>query len=213
LNRKTRRDDRDSRKSNHGWYLSVAAGKMSVVSTAQPETFITEELLGLVGKTLRTAQSFPVSKSDIRKWAMAIYYPERPPRLFWDEEYAATTRWKGIVAPQELNPFAWMARQPEPPERQPAPVAGQHVRFGDFEKTLGVEPPPYRAVLQSRVIANYGKVRIRPDDVIRSESCISEYWEREGRMGLQLYTTISDNLYNQHGDWIKRLDTVFVRYL
>ena len=49
-------------------------------------------------------------------------------------------------------------------------------------------------------------------DVIRSEKCISEYFERSGRMGLQLYTTISDNFYNQQGDWIKRLDTVYVRY-
>ncbi|HZU76165.1 MAG TPA: MaoC family dehydratase N-terminal domain-containing protein, partial [Dehalococcoidia bacterium] len=46
----------------------------------------------------------PVSLSDIRKWAIAVYWPEVPPRIFWDEEYAKTTRWGGIIAPQDFNP-------------------------------------------------------------------------------------------------------------
>ena len=32
---------------------------------------------------------------------------EMPPPLFWDEEYARTTRHGGVVAPGEFNPFAW----------------------------------------------------------------------------------------------------------
>ena len=34
----------------------------------------------------------------------------------------------------------------------------------------------------------------------------------KGKMGLQLYTTISVDYFNQVDEWIKRLDTVFVRY-
>jgi hypothetical protein len=30
--------------------------------------------------------SLPISESDIRKWAIASYWPERPPRLFWDQD-------------------------------------------------------------------------------------------------------------------------------
>jgi hypothetical protein len=74
-----------------------------------------------------------------------------------------------------MNPFGWMAKDPEPPERMATPVAGQYVKWGDFELELGVEPPPHRAVLQSRVIATYGKVRMRPGDVIRSETSITEF--------------------------------------
>ena len=33
-----------------------------------------------------------VSESDIRKWAIALYWPEIPPRHFWDVEYARTSR-------------------------------------------------------------------------------------------------------------------------
>ena len=56
--------------------------------------------------------SYPVAASDIRRWAIAVYWPERPPPLFWDEEYAVTTRWGGIIAPQDFNPFAWPVGRP-----------------------------------------------------------------------------------------------------
>jgi hypothetical protein len=177
------------------------------------ETLITEEMRAVVGKTMREMTSFPIAASDIRRWALAVYYPGLPPRLYWDEDYAATTRWGGIVAPQEFNPFgaAWMAKDP-PPTTTAATSAGSTGRSGDFESVLGVSPPPYRAVLQSQVIATYSGIRMRPGDVIRSESCISAYFERQGKMGLQLYTTVSDNFYNPRGEWIKRLDTIYLRY-
>lgn len=173
------------------------------------DTMITDEMLALVDRPMRHATSFPICANEIRRWAMTIYYPEIPPRLFWDEEYAATTTWGGIVAPQEFNPFAWATE--DPPLSAPTSSGGPG-RWGHFESVFGVEPPPYRAVLQSRVIANYSPVRMRPGDVIRSEDRISEYFEREGKMGLQLYTTISVDSFNQRDEWIKRLDTVFVRY-
>ncbi len=53
--------------------------------------------------------SAPIRDSDIRRWALAVYWPAMPPRRFWDEAYARTTRWGGIVAPDEFNPFAWPA--------------------------------------------------------------------------------------------------------
>jgi len=173
------------------------------------ETMITDEMLALVDRPMRRATSFPIGANEIRRWAMAIYYPEIPPRLFWDDDYAATTKWGGIIAPQEFNPFAWATKDPPLSERA---TAGRPGRWGHFESVFGVEPPPYRAVLQSRVIANYSPVRMRPGDVIRSVDRISEYFEREGKMGLQLYTTISVDYFNQHDEWIKRLDTVFMRY-
>jgi hypothetical protein len=85
-------------------------------------------------------------------------------------------------------------------------------RHGGFEAALGVTPPEYRAVLQGERRARYSDRRMRPGDVIHSTSSISGYFEREGKMGLQLYTTISQELINQNDEWIKTLDVVFVRY-
>jgi len=175
-----------------------------VVAAETVETMITDEMRAVVGEVMSTSLAFPIAASDIRKWALAIYFPAIPPRVFWDEDYAATTRHGGIVAPEEFNPFAWMAREPGPGAR-PA-------RFGDFEGVFGIAPPPYRAVLQSKVTARYSGVRMRPGDVIHSTDRIANYYERQGRMGLQLYTVVSVAYENQHGEWIKTLDTEFVRY-
>ena len=166
---------------------------------------ISEEMRDLVGRVMTTATSFPITTSDIRRWAAAVYYPEVPPRLFWDEEYAAATPFGGIVAPDEFNPFAIMTREPPPARRDPP-------RPGRFERAFGVEPPASRAVLQGEIRVRYTGTRMRPGDVIRSTQRIAAYSEREGRMGLQLYTTISNEYVNQLDQSIKTLETVYVRY-
>ena len=173
--------------------------------TGPAATYITEEMRALVGRVMATATSFPIAASDIRRWAAAVYYPEIPPRLFWDAEYATSTPFEGIVAPEEFNPFAIMTADPPPSPRSPP-------RPGRFERAFGVEPPASRAVLQGAIRVRYTGIRMRPGDVIRSTQRITEYSEREGRMGLQLYTTLSTEFVNQLDQLIKTLDTVYVRY-
>ena len=48
-------------------------------------TYITDEMEAAVGSELSRQVSFPITTSDIRRWAIAIYFPEPPPPLFWDE--------------------------------------------------------------------------------------------------------------------------------
>ena len=48
--------------------------------------------------------SHPIGISDIRRWAIGSYWPEKPPPLFWDEEYAKGTKWGGLIAPTDFNP-------------------------------------------------------------------------------------------------------------
>lgn len=168
-------------------------------------SWVTGEMRAIVGAVMRQTVSYPIAVSDIRKWAMATYYPEVPPRLFWDEDYAARTEHGGIVAPEDFNPFAWMTEKPSASD----PFVAQ---TGFSESELGVTPPKHRALLLTEIRAAHGKVRMRPGDVIRSTHRIAEYFEREGRMGHMLYTTVSHELVNQHGDWIRTVDSVFVRY-
>ena len=78
---------------------------------ASPSTHITDEMRAAVGRELARMTSYPITDSDIRRWAVAVYYPEEPPRLFWDADYAAGTSFGGIVAPEEFNPFAWMVAE------------------------------------------------------------------------------------------------------
>ena len=50
--------------------------------------------------------SAPIRDSDIRRWALAVYWPEMPPRRFWAPADG------DVVAPEEFNPFAWPAPRP-----------------------------------------------------------------------------------------------------
>ena len=168
-------------------------------------SLVTDDMQNIVGKVMRESVSHPVSTSDIRKWAISVYYPEEPPRLFWDEEYAATTTHGGIVAPEEFNPFAWSTQKPSLDEPKVSGTAFS-------ERELGIEPPKYKAILLSEIRENYSDVRIRPGDVIRATHRITNYFEREGRMGHMLYTTLSNEWHNQSEQWIRTTESVFIRY-
>lgn len=168
-------------------------------------TKITPEMSSIVGKVMRESISHPVSVSDIRKWAIAVYYPEDPPPLFWDEEYAASTKHGEIVAPEEFNPFAWSTQKPSIKDPKVSQTAFS-------EQELGVKPPEYSAILLTEIRESYGDTRIRTGDVIRSTVRISKYFEREGRMGHMLYTTLANEWFNQNDGWVRTTESVFVRY-
>ena len=76
-------------------------------------SLITPEMLTILQKPYARSVSFPIDASDIRRWAIAVYYPDPPPLEYYDEVYAATTPQGGIIAPAEFNPFAWMSRSQE----------------------------------------------------------------------------------------------------
>jgi hypothetical protein len=167
---------------------------------------ITPEMQAVIGKELSRAVSCPISANEISKWALAVYYPALPPAIFWNDEAAAASQFGGLVAPEDFNPFAWITKLPGPKEHT------QPQGHGRFEEEVGVPSPDFRAVLQVGVKVQYTGVRMRPGDVITEARSIREYFEREGRMGLQLYTTVTTIYTNQNDEVIKTLDTNFVRY-
>ena len=168
-------------------------------------THISDAMRASVGRELSRLVSFPVSASDIRRWALAVYHPEEPPRLFWDEAYARASVHGGIVAPEEFNPFAWMTA--EPAGRQRAPEGGVHA----LERALGIPGPAVRFQLNGGLEASYG-ARIRPGDVITGVTRLAEYRERPGRLGLMLFTVSEATWTNQRDEWVKTSRSTLIRY-
>jgi hypothetical protein len=169
-------------------------------------TYISEAMAGAVGRELERRVSFPVAASDIRRWAIAVYYPEEPPRLFWDEAYAARTAHGGIVAPEDFNPFAWMSAEPVGIPRREASHDPNVT-----EARLGVPGPGLSFQLNGGMRAEYG-VRMRPGDVVTSVTRLGGYHEREGRLGRMLFTDMEATWTNQHGDVVKRTTSTLIRY-
>jgi hypothetical protein len=170
------------------------------------ESNITASMRDAIGRQLTRRVSFPVAESDIRRWAIAVYYPQEPPRLFWDEAYAKSTGYGGIVAPEDFNPFAWLAAEQEEP---PAEI-GEN----DPDRTelmLGIPGAGLKFQLNGGMEVEYG-TRIRPGDIITSVNRLSAYTEREGRLGLMLFTVMEDSWANQEGSLVKRTRLTLIRY-
>jgi len=160
------------------------------------DTLVTPEMEQQKGVWGPETVSYPISESDIRKWAIAVYWPLTPPKLYYDAEYAKTTRFGGIVAPEDFNPFAW----PIPTgEFKPAgAVPGQEVKRGSN-------------VMNGGQVDTFG-VRMRPGDVITSRSRLSHWEERQGRNGLTLFAYNETEWRNQNDEVVKTRVSTTIRY-
>ena len=171
------------------------------------QTHITDGMRSLVGREMRRWVSFPVSTSDIRRWAIAVYYPECPPGRFWDAEAAAVSRYGGFVAPEDFNPFAWMVAQPKGQSTMAAVADNPDA----IENGLHAAGPGLKHALNGGINIAYG-VPIRPGDVITSVMTLAEYRERPGSLGLMLFTSISTVWTNQSGEIAKTSLSTVIRY-
>jgi hypothetical protein len=135
----------------------------------------------------------PIALSDIRRWAIATYWPETPPPIYWDEPYAATTRWGGVIAPPGFNPFAWpvkrMAAAAQIPAAGGVSLTGMN---GGQTDTFGAP--------------------MRPGDVITARSRLQDFNERQGRFGLMLYSFTETEWTNQSGAFVRRRISTSIRY-
>lgn len=174
---------------------------------APPQTHITETMRAIVGNEMARLVSFPVSSSDIRRWAIAVYYPEPPPARFWDAEAAALSRYGGIVAPEEFNPFAWMPAEP----KGRGPMAGAASNPDAIENTMGAEGPGLKNLLNGGILLEYG-VPMRLGDVITSTTTLAEYRERPGSLGLMLFTNTKTVWTNQNNEVVKNTLSTIIRY-
>jgi hypothetical protein len=171
-----------------------------------PDTYISNEMRAAVGRQTGRQVSYPVSESDIRRWALAVYYPQLPPREYLDGEYAKTTPNGGIVAPSEFNPFAWLVAE----EDKPPVEIGQN-NPDALEALLGIEGPGLKFQLNGGIEVEYG-VPMRPGDVITSITRLGGYSERAGRLGLMLFTTRETTWTNQNGEMVKTTKGTGIRY-
>ncbi len=163
--------------------------------TTEPQTLVTAEMQAQKNTWSAPRVSPPISSSDIRKWAIAVYWPETPPRLYWDEEYAKTTRWGGIIAPQEFNPFAWPAHRENVPAQQLTSTPGG---------------PGTRGMNGGQVVDYFNPMR--PGDVITSTNALVDWNERRTRLGLTLFTVSETRWTNQRGEVVKVSRNTGIRY-
>lgn len=120
-----------------------------------------------------------VTASDIRRWAIAVYWPDPPPARFVEAEAAESSRLGGLVAPQELNPFAWL---PGGPPRTPS-LPGVRRLFGGCRIDFGVP--------------------IRAGDVVRSRTRLERWTPKTGTTGPMLVVEHTHEWRNQRDETVR----------
>ncbi len=133
--------------------------------------------------------SAPIRDSDIRRWALAVYWPEDPPPRFWDRSAASSTRHRGIVAPEDFNPFAWPA-----PERSDARRRSSQDRQPD--------PGRVRLRVNGGCRATYG-APMRPGDRIRRRVRLHGWRAADGARGALLLVEYQHEWRNQHDELVR----------
>ncbi|MGY1772472.1 FAS1-like dehydratase domain-containing protein [Blastococcus sp. SYSU D00813] len=166
------------------------------------------DMAAIVGRPFGVMESYPVTASDIRRWAIAVHHPEPPPAHYLDPAAEAEGR---LVAPLDINVFAWAVSHREPNPRQ-IDVDPGYTAVGAMEHNLGVQPPELFRALNGGLSVDYTGVRIRPGDVVRSQTLIERYEEKESRLGAMLVTHNATTWTNQAGEEIKTARMALIRY-
>lgn len=173
------------------------------------DSHISEAMRDAVGTEIGRSISYPVGENDIRRWAIATYWPDDPPARYID----APTDGSPMVAPEEFNAMS-TAWRPASTESSITPIANSSGLGHDpdsSEHQVGIEGPGLTNMLNGGMSVEYG-VPIKAGDVITSVRSLGEYKEREGRLGLMLFSSAVDTWTNQDDDLVKRSTMTLIRY-
>ena len=132
----------------------------------------------------------PIHINDIRRWAQGM---QNPNPLFYDERYAAESRFGELLAPQSFTVCTTIGHGATPAIQGNIP--GTHMLFGGDEWWC------------------FGPA-IRPDDLIRSERMLFDYVVKETKFAGPTMFSRGDTTYiNQKGEIIARQRSTSIRYL
>jgi acyl dehydratase len=158
----------------------------AAVPVRAPGVYLDEQTIGWLGRPTEPVVSYPVDASDIRRWAQAVYHPERAPADFMDRRVAMHGPWSGIVAARDFNPFAWV--EAYRPDAYP------------WMRGMGTEPG-YRGLNGGQ--RNRSFAPIRPGDVITSVATLVDAFEKEGKLGPMMFLVDESRWTNQHGELVR----------
>jgi acyl dehydratase len=152
----------------------------------EPGVYLDPETIAWLGRDTEPVVSLPVDANDIRRWAMAVYYPDPPPADYFDLEAARTGPWGAFVAPRDFNPFAW--------------VREFHPESYPWMRGMGTEPGS-RGLNGGQRSLYFAP--IRPGDAITCSATLVDAYEKDGRLGTMLFLIDESRWTNQRGELVK----------
>ena len=153
---------------------------------------ISDELKNLIGRKGKP-MVYEVNRSDLRKIADAA--GDRNP-LYWDDEYAAGTKYGGIIAPPDF--FGW-------PVKWPPDQTFMNSNDLFMEMAIEIAKAGYYRAINAGMESEYF-LPVHPGDTIIFSSEIVAIEEKEGKKGgKMLISTIETTMTNRNGDTVAKL--------
>ncbi len=150
-----------------------------------------EEVTELIGKSGEVAV-FNVEKEPIKRFADAV--GDSNP-LYWDEEFARTSRYNSIIAPPGFVSAPWYTRL----KRGDRSADLRNETRVALEKAGFTSPGGIDAGIEYEF---FGPVRL--GDTIATCSRIKDIVEREGKTGKMAFVIIETTYTNQNGDLVAK---------
>ncbi len=140
--------------------------------------------------TVALRMRYPVSESDLGRWAQAMHNPNP---LYYDPDYAATSRFEGLVAPFSFTVAAGDGHGATPAVQ--GHIEGSHMLFGGDEWWF------------------YGP-RVRPGDRLAMDRMLFDYRVTETAFAGPTVFSRGDTTYaNQRGELVAKQRSTSIRYL
>jgi acyl dehydratase len=148
--------------------------------------YLDDKTIAQLGQPTDPVVSLPVDANDIRRWAMAVYYPDAPPAGLFDLAAAESLPWRGLTAPRDFNPFAW--------------VREFHPESYPWMRGMGTEPGERGLNGGQR---SWYFAPIRPGDTITCTATLVDAYEKDGKLGPMLFLIDDSRWTNQRGELVK----------
>ena len=159
-------------------------------------SLISEQMQRAIGADFDRQVSPPIAASDVRRWAIACYYPTWPPEKYLDGPHQQV--------PEEFNPFAW---SPQPPAyRDPSQKSSDFV-----EIMLGLEPPKYTGSVHGGIRSTYVSA-MRIGQTVTCIRTLKGYVEKQSSDRVMLLTTVGERWLDDDAREIKRVELTLIRF-
>lgn len=159
------------------------------------QTYVTDEIRKLIGVEAEVTAWDPVERGAVRRFVQAIMDPDP---VYWSDEMADRTRYRGIVAPP-FYPMYGFRFPPDQPDALAPTDTDPHFHGGTFLPRFGLPdvPGPERRLNGGNEIEFYGLAKL--GDRLTAKSRIEDVFQKQGRQGPMVFVRIHIAIYNQDG--------------